>query len=111
MKPLLLALALPVAALAWAGCGTSGNGLAPPPTFQCGEASLPSRPNCLYNTEYCLVRQQGSAVTPSCVAVPAACSGEGNPCGCISATYDGGTSSCTSFLTGTYRATTVSVGR
>ena len=40
MKPLLLALALPVAALAWAGCGTSGNGLAPPPTFQCGEASL-----------------------------------------------------------------------
>jgi hypothetical protein len=90
------------------GCGSSRETATDGATFACpSDGTL----RCAYNTQYCLLTVQGGSTVPSCVDVPAGCTGAGSPCPCLSATYDGGTSSCVSFNANNLRATTVTLAR
>lgn len=77
-------------------------------TFQCPSGGALT---CAYNTQYCLLTVQGATTTPSCAAVPSACSGAGSPCSCITAMLSGGSTSCGSFAANNLRATTVTLTR
>lgn len=106
----ILTLTALTAALFCSGCA-SDPANASNATFQCGSSTLPNRPSCLYNSQYCLVVTQGGTSTPSCVPVPSACSGAGSPCSCIQAMLDGGSPACSSIALNGLRATIIDINR
>ncbi|MBI5514887.1 MAG: hypothetical protein HY909_14020 [Deltaproteobacteria bacterium] len=93
-----------------AGCG--GEATNTGSTFECGGATVATRPRCATTTEYCEVTTTmtggASMSTARCLAVPTGCAGPSSPCTCLMNMIDGGSVACASIAISGARQTTLS---